>query len=414
MALAMTLSACTKGPKVKTGKLAEAGAPAQESAVKLLPPAVPRPEGPEPQAPRMRKFERISRTRAQALSKTLRPTTQGLRSWKELEVPLRRSLAYVKAKPEWGLALKREEITLTWRQLRSSLEELLILLPHLDDNPHLLSERFDWYSLTPKPLMTGYYSPMIEASLTKRPGYEFPIYGVPPDLKWRRSDDGWRLEFYRVENGKRLPYYERRDLDVKGCLSGKGLEIAWARDPVDVFYLQVEGCGMLKLPDGSVKQIVYGAGNGHQFKGLGHILFDKGCLPRHRLSKKYVKEYLHKHPQKMFDFMAENRSYVFFRFSEEGAEGSIGQPLTPLVSVATDPEVLPLGAVLAFGAGLPGQSRGKRSVKGIGLAQDTGSAILGSRVDYYIGEGDRAARVASRTKTLASIHILVSKDIITQ
>lgn len=387
---------------------------AEKPTVKLLPPAMPRPEGPEPRAPRMRRFERLSPTRAQVLSRTLRPSSQGLRSWKELETPLRRSLAYVRAKPEWKLALKREDISLTWGQLRASLEKLLRLLPQLDEDPKLLSREFEWFALTPKPLMTGYYSPMIEASLTRRPGYEFPIYGVPPDLKWSRSADGWRLDFYRVHNGRRLPYYEREDLDVKGCLRGKGLEIAWAKDPVDVFYLQVEGCGMLRLPDGSVKQIVYGAGNGHKFKGLGHILFDRGCLPRHKLSKRYVKKYLHRHPDRMFELMAENRSYVFFRFSKDGAEGSIGQPLTPLVSVATDPEVLPLGAVLAFGAGLPGQSRGKRSVKGIGLAQDTGSAILGSRVDYYIGEGDRAARVASRTKTLASIHILVSKDTVSQ
>lgn len=340
--------------------------------------------------------------------------SQGLRSWTSLEEPVRRSLDYVVRQPPKRPAMTHGGVTLTWQQVRRSLEEFLVILPRLDREPELLSQRFVWFGLNPGPVMTGYYTPEIKASLIKQPGYEFPIYGVPSDLKRMKGrKDG--LQYCRVENGRTLPYYDRRALDVDHVLAGKGYEIAWAKDPIDVFYLQVEGCGRLRLPDGSVRNVLYGAKNGHAFKSLGRILYEKGYLPRGKLGKEHVRRFLKKRPEMMFELMAENRSYVFFRLADAPPEGAMGKPLTPMVSIATDRRLLPLGSVLAFEAEIPDYKvrngrRAKRRVTGIGLAQDTGTAIKGAHVDYYVGEGHKVEPVASRIKTRASVYLLISKD----
>ena len=167
--------------------------------------------------------------------------SQGLPSWNALQGPVQRSLEYALNMPQDEPALARPGMSLTWGQVVRSLEEFLDLLPHLDQYPELLARRFVWYGMRRKPLMTGYYTAEIEASLDRRPGYDFPIYGVPEDLQYGMVRG--RKRVYRVEGGRVKPYFERGDVDVRHVLAGKGLEIAWARDPLDVFYMQVEGCG---------------------------------------------------------------------------------------------------------------------------------------------------------------------------
>lgn len=338
--------------------------------------------------------------------------SQGLSSWTALEGPVHRSLEYALNQEQDKPALVRPGMVLTWAQVVRSLEEFLDLLPHLDDDPELLARRFVWYGMKKNPVMTGYYTPDIEASLARIPGYDFPIYGVPHDLRFGKVRGYER--FYRVEKGRVLPYYKRRDVDVRKVLAGRGLEIAWAKDPVDVFYMQVEGCGRLKLPDGTTRNVLYGAKNGYGFRSLGRILHSRGLLPKGRLSKEHVKEYFAKHPEKMFELMAENRSYVFFRLEDSPPEGTIGKPLTPMVSLATDRKLLPLGSLLAFEAEIPeardGRPVGTRKVAGIGLAQDTGTAIRGPHVDYYIGEGNAVEPIANNIKTEATVYLLISKE----
>ncbi len=338
--------------------------------------------------------------------------SQGLKSWTCLEGPVQRSLEYALNMPQGRAALTRPGLSLTWAQVVHSLKEFLELLPQLDKDPELLARRFVWYGMRKKPLMTGYYTPEIQASLERIPGYDYPIYGVPPDLRYGMVRG--RRAFYRVERGRVRPYYDRGDVDVRGVLGGRGLEIAWAKDPIDVFYMQVEGGGRLRLPDGTTRNVLYGAKNGYGFKGLGHILYTKGLLPWGRLSKSAVRDYFAKHPEQMFELMAENRSYVFFRLEDSPAEGAIGKPLTPMVSLATDRELLPLGSLLAFEAEIPrsenGRNVGKRKVAGIGLAQDSGTAIRGSRLDYYIGEGNMVESVANNIMTEATVYLLISKE----
>jgi membrane-bound lytic murein transglycosylase A len=338
--------------------------------------------------------------------------SQGLTSWTALEGPVQRSLEYALNMPQNNPALTRPGMSLTWAQVARSLKEFLDLLPHLDQDPELLASRFVWFGMRQKPLMTGYYTPEIPASLTRMPGYEYPIYGVPGDLRYGMVRG--REAFYRVERGRVVPYHDRGAVDMRGVLAGRGLEIAWAKDPIDVFYMQVEGAGRLRLPDGTTRNVLYGAKNGHGFRSLGRILHARGLLPWGRLSKAHVKEYFANHPEQMFELMAENRSYVFFRLEDSPPEGAIGKPLTPMVSLATDRELLPLGSLLAFEAEIPraenGRNVGKRTVAGIGLAQDVGTAIRGPRLDYYIGEGNQVESIASNIMTEATVYLLISKE----
>jgi membrane-bound lytic murein transglycosylase A len=349
-------------------------------------------------------FAALSGARRVAMSGRLSPLGQGLASWTELGEPLSRSLEFVSAKPQQETALQVGGLRLTWGQVGQSLKRLIELLPVLDRRPELLARHFQWYALNPAPLMTAYYTPEIEASLTRRPGYRHPIYGVPEEL---------------AGGSPRRPWLDRRAIDVRGALKGRGLEIAWAKDPLDVFWLHVQGCGQLRLPGGSVKRVLYGASNGHGFTGLGQILRERGLLAADRLGREHIRRYFERHPRGMRELLAENRRYIFFRLADDEPEGAMGKPLTPLVSLATDPSLLPLGSVLALEAELPaapasGFAEVPRPVRGIGLVQDVGAAIKGLRLDYYIGAGQEAALVADRVRAPATVYLLLSKEAVTR
>ena len=324
--------------------------------------------------------------------------SQGLHSWLEFEPGLKRSLDYLRGMPQDRLAMSRNGPVLTWGQLTRSAEELLGLLPVLDRQPWLLAERFTWYELKPGPRMTGYYTPEVRASLFKRPGYEHPVYTRPPDL--RTGSAG----VYRVAGGRALPYHTRAEVDLDGVLAGRGLEIAWAQDPLDLYDLHLEGCGRLRLPDGSSREVVFQASNGRPFTALSTVLMRKGLLAPSCLSKGEVRAFFDKHPDMLPGLLAENERYIFFEFSDEGARGAHGMPLTPMVSVATDPDLLPLGSMLILDAAL---SCG--NVRGLVLAQDTGAAIQGARLDFYGGVGRQAGAFIQGINTPVEVYLLVSR-----
>lgn len=356
-------------------------------------------------------------TDALRLAQRLSPASQSLSSFADLDGPLRQSLAHLSRQPQGGAAFTQEGGRLTWGQLRASAEELLGLLPALDANPGLLAERFVWYELAPEPLVTGYYTPEVPASLTRQPGFETPLYARPPDLRQATPDElrQGRPRAYRLENGAIQPYHDRRAIDQDGVLAGRGLELAWVKGPLDAFILQTEGAGVLLLPDGSRRAVQFAAGNGHEFKGLGQLLLASGALTRERLGRESVREWCEANPERARELMAGNRSYVFFELRQgENAGASLGaleKPLTPLVSLATDPSLLPLGAVAALDLSLPGAAGGPATtLRGLVLAQDTGADIRGARLDLFLGGGERAQRLEAGLRTHAGLHLLVSKN----
>ncbi len=341
---------------------------------------------------------------------------QELSSWRQIQPQIRKSIEYVRRNPSSGIALNRPEIRLTWGQLRKSLEDLERILPRLDRDPSLLGRYFVWYELQSGAEMTGYFTPVIEASLTKRGPYKYPVYRKPPDLRKARPGQThpWTEQMrkaYRVENGRILPYHSRREIDVGKVLSGRGLEVAWLKDPVDLFYMHVQGGGVLRLPDGRLRTAVFSGSNGRDFKGLGRILLERGILKRSQLSISNIKKYLLSNPKRMWELMAENESYIFFNITRTRPMGAIGKPLMPMVSLAADPGLIPLGAIVSYRVDLyPGPGRGARRVNGVGLAQDTGKAIKGARLDYYVGVGREKQFMANHLKNRVPVYLLVSRS----
>ncbi|MBA4356454.1 MAG: transglycosylase [Desulfovibrio sp.] len=386
--LIFVLLGCGVGDYVPWPGSPPGGRPAPARRARLPAPALPA-EGRISTVPA--DFNVLRDSEAALLSRRLSPASQSLGSFAELAGPLRHSLEHLSRMPQQAPALVRPGGSLSWGQLRLSAEELLSLLPGLDANPGLLAERFVWYELAPRPLLTGYYAPEMQASPVRAPGFEYPLYAPPPDIAARPGA------------------YERRAVDQGGALAGRGLELAWLANPADVFLLQTEGGGSLRFPDGAVRGVHFAGSNGLPFKGLGQILLDAGALPRERLKREDIRAWCAANPSRALEFMAENRSYVFFRYSAAVGEGALGKPLTPLVSLATDPSLLPLGAVAVLDAPLPAQGA-PEPLRGLVLAQDSGADIQGLRLDLYLGSGARAERLEAGLRTPATLHLLVSKS----
>nr|WP_231639496.1 murein transglycosylase A [Sphingomonas profundi] len=240
---------------------------------------------------------------------------------------------------------------------------------------------------------TGYYEPEIAGSRDRRPGYDVPIYRRPPDLI--EADLGLfapdlkgRKVRGQAKDGKLLLYPDRAAI-VRGAIAGRGLELAWAADPIEFFFLQVQGSGRLRLPDGRVMRIGYDSQNGRDYVGIGALMKGRGLLEPGQSSMQGIMAWLRAHPEEGRAIMDENKSFVFFReLTGGGPIGAMGVPVTGRTSVAADPAFVPLGAPLFVAL-----DRGEAS--GLWVAQDTGGAIKGAnRFDTFWGAGEEARRIA--------------------
>lgn len=377
------------------------------------PPAPPVP--PPPPVVEKPRFEPLTMAQALERARQMDPSSQGLKSWRDLEPGLRASLSYVSGKPAGGVAVDRPGLKLTWEGLRLTLEDLLAALPFLDEDPALLAQVFAWFPLEQDTLVTGYYEPFLEASLEPHPAYPYPIYGAPQDLlitdlgefhpRWR----GQKLHYRLGKNGIK-PYHSRGEIDFKGALSGKGAELAWVKDRVELYFLQIQGSGRLILPDGSIKHVLYSEKNGRELAMLGRTVINRGYLTRDEASAPRIKSFVQKNPHLAQELLSADKSYVFFRLADKGPFGSMGKLLTPMSSIAVDRHLVPLGAALAMSAPLPApKSGGPARLSGLMLAQDTGGAIVGNHVDLFCGSGPYAEFVSGRMRNPGQLHILVSR-----
>lgn len=244
-----------------------------------------------------------------------------------------------------------------------------------------------------KAFVTGYFEPEIGGSRDKRPGYDVPVYRRPPDLVevdlgQFASDLAGRKIRGRIEGGRYVPYHDRLAID-SGALAGRGLEIAWAADMADFFFLQVQGSGRLRLPDGSVMRIGYDGQNGREYVGIGKLLRDRGALAPGQASMQGILDYLRADPARGAAVMRENPSVVFFReLTGPGPIGALNVPVTGRASAAADPKYVPLGAPLFL-------SLDRAEPNGLWIAQDTGGAIKGAnRIDSFWGAGREAQAIA--------------------
>jgi membrane-bound lytic murein transglycosylase A len=257
-----------------------------------------------------------------------------------------------------------------------------------------------------KAFVTGYYEPQIAGSRVKAPGYEVPIYSVPPDLvevDAAAAAAAGTPRRGRLENGVMVPYYERAEIE-DGALDGRGLEIAWAADPIELFFLQIQGSGRLALPDGSVMRIGYAGQNGREYVGIGRVMRERGLLEPGKTSMQGIVEWLRAHPDEGRALMRENKSYIFFReLTGPGPLGALGHPVTPRASVAADPAFVPLGAPVLLQLDRP-------EAGGLWIAQDTGGAIKGSnRFDTFWGAGEEAALIAGGMQGRGTAWLLLPK-----
>ncbi len=244
-----------------------------------------------------------------------------------------------------------------------------------------------------KAFATGYYEPEIAGSRTKQSGYDVPIYKRPADLvdvDLGAFNDDLKGKSIRgkVNGSKFIPYDDRAAIEG-GALAGRNLEIAYAADVVDFFFLQVQGSGRLKQPDGSVMRIGYDSQNGRGYTGIGKLMKERGLLGPGETSMQGIVAWLRRNPQEGKQIMQENKSFVFFReLTGAGPLGAMGYPVVGGASVAADVKFVPLGAPIWL-------SMDRAEPNGIWIAQDTGGAIKGAnRIDTFWGAGDRAKAIA--------------------
>jgi membrane-bound lytic murein transglycosylase A len=253
---------------------------------------------------------------------------------------------------------------------------------------------------------TGYFEPQIAGSRTRMPGYEVPVYRKPSDLvevDAAAAQAAGTLRRGRLENGAIVPYFDRAEIE-DGALAGRGLEIAWAADAIDFFFLQIQGSGRLLLPDGQVMRIGYAGQNGREYVGIGKLMKDRGLLGPGQTSMQGIVAWLRAHPEEGRAIMRENKSYIFFHeLTGPGPLGSLGLPVTPRATVAADPKFVPLGAPVFL-------SLDRAEANGLWVAQDTGGAIRGAnRFDTFWGAGDEAARIAGGMTGRGIAYILLPK-----
>lgn len=354
---------------------------------------------------------------ARGLAAHMSTRLQGLDSWAELRPGMEDNLAYILKRPQNMVCVNRPGLVLTWGQLASSVAELIALLPELDKDPRLLADRFQWLKVSPGTLLTGYYEPWLDASKAPDETYKYPLYSVPDDLKTTKLSKfhhrwkGQTLVYRMTENGIE-PYFDREAIDGNEVLAGKGHEIAWAKDPVDIFFLQIQGSGRLAFNDGSVKHILYGGKNGHKYVSLGKLLINRGHVPKEEMSMQRIRAFLNENPDTARDLMFENPSYVFFNLADHGPYGSINSVLTPRVSVAVDPLMTPLGSVMALKTALMDYGTGEsEQFMSMVLAQDTGGAINKTRMDLFCGSGLEAENLAGHLQEQSEVFMLVSKRV---
>jgi membrane-bound lytic murein transglycosylase A len=345
-----------------------------------------------------------------------------------LEQATQNSLSYYERLPEGTtFTFGPEEVSLS--RMKRTLETFLVLLNETRSWAELadrVREKFTIYrsvgrNAEQEVLFTGYYEPTIQGSLTPDAHYRFPIYGVPDDLLkinlglFKPEYQGIRL-MGRVEGGEVVPYYSRDEIDFGGKLAGKGYELVWVADPVERFFLRIQGSGRIRLLNGEYIRLGYAAKNGHPWRPIGRLMIEQGLIPKEVMSMQAIRRYLKQHPEKRGEIFSYDPSYVFFDAEKGGPYGNIAVPLTPARSIATDSSLFPKGALAFIECQKPVFARdgvilGWTPFGRYALNQDTGGAIRGpGRVDLFWGSGPFSRIAAGHLKHPGALYFLLLKE----
>ena len=264
-------------------------------------------------------------------------------------------------------------------------------------------------------LITGYYEPLLKGSWERSEEYQYPLYGVPEDLlvvdlgAVYPQLKGMRLRGKLVGN-KVVPYPDRAQLDDDQELL-QGAEILWVNSPVDLFFLHVQGSGLVELVDGSIAAVGYAEQNGHPYQSIGRVLIEMGELEKEEVTLFTIRDWLKANPDRLNEVLSKNPSYVFFELrdaQENGPTGALNVVLTPRRSIAVDRNVIPLGAPVWLQTTLPNEAQSP--LNQLMLAQDTGGAIKGQvRADVFWGRGGEAEEMAGLMKQQGELFVLLPR-----
>lgn len=274
-------------------------------------------------------------------------------------------------------------------------------------------------------LLTGYYEPEVEGSLTLTKGFTVPLYRRPPELisKARLGKGLMRAGFpstagagHRV-NGKFVEYHDRAAIE-DGALANRGLEIVWLRDAADAFFIQIQGSARIRLQNGSLVRVNYAAHNGHSYTAIGRNLIELGIVQRDEISMENIRMFIAEMPDEGRELMRKNRAFTFFRIidnlpPDSEAVGAQGISLVKDRSIAVDNKLHVYGSLFWIEAKLQLQNTKEgQTFNRLMVAQDTGSAIIGvARADIYFGGGAEAGTIAGRIRNPGAFFMLVPNEI---
>ena len=258
--------------------------------------------------------------------------------------------------------------------------------------------------------ITGYYEPVLRGSRTRDSVNRFPIFGVPDDLivvdLGNVAPETRNLRLRGRVDGRRLvPYYTRAEIDARGE-TFKAPIIGWTSDPVELFFLQIQGSGQLELENGDRVRLAYADQNGHPYRSLGRYLIDRGEMTLDQASMQGIKNWAAANPGKLQEALNVNASYVFFRESTDprGVVGALGVPLVPQYSLAVDRRFIPLGSPIFLSTTYP---LSDQPLSRLAFAHDVGGAIRGAvRADFFWGTGPDAGVSAGRMRQPGKMWLL--------
>lgn len=329
---------------------------------------------------------------------------------KSLDLAIERSLSYYDDLDDDKVCqLADRKISVS--RLKESLIEFRRVIKN-EDSPEerkkRISRDFDVYRAAGQDgygsvLFTGYYVPQLAGSRTRTKKYKYPLYKVPQELNARSSS-------------QTTPYFSRKEIDVGGVLRGKNLEIAWVADPVELFFLHIQGSGEIKFEDNTILTVSALLTNGRPYRSVPGYLLKKGIIGSRDASNQNIKRFLkEKDEDTLFEILSYNERYIFFKLVERPT-GALGKPVTAGRTIATDPEIFPPGALAFIRLKKPAlDSEGNPTSKRISfsrfvLNQDKGAAIKGpGRVDLFCGFGNSAESVAANLKEKGELYFLIKK-----
>jgi membrane-bound lytic murein transglycosylase A len=334
-----------------------------------------------------------------------------------------KSLSYLRKIPQDRIFVFGPDRYDTLHMIKSLeyFQEYLLTNPSTRELRDFIKDNYRVYrSVGRDVLYTGYYEPHLRGSFQQSTEYPYPIYARPHDLisidlsRFAEKYKGEKI-VGRIAGETVVPYFDRAEIETNSALGDKAAVLAWVKDPIDIFFLQIQGSGKVYLDNGTVINVHYHTTNGRPYRSIGKLLIDENKITVEEMSMQKIRSYLNEHPEEMERVFNHNPSYVFFKIESDGPLGNINVRLTPGRSIAVDRKIFPPAALTYINTKKPlidsaGNITGWNDFSRFALNQDTGGAITGpGRADLFWGNGNYAEIAAGHLKYPGKLHFLILK-----